>query len=492
MANLVERAGWVQVRVGGNTQEDAELVSNLPNGTILAKDRNNTSGPTSTPPLEFTADLLYLMANISKLTNAHWYLGSSLSLHLSSSLVIIIHAGIPFFSTTPFALEIVEEGQQILGDYLVGFQAGNEPDLYVDHHHRPSVARSRESKKRKTDQICQGYSQYDYFGEIGMLVEQIASDTLIPQKNNLLIVPSVQALWTPESVWNTGIVSSYSSSLYGLAVERQVPLFSPSASGLLTALPGTPTTTAPLCIPALVMHRKTHRISSSTIYRTTTPQTWSRATSTRPSLQLRTGSRSSCSRPTPPRVPASQEFPIRSGRRFGRSTGRLRWHTTISRRRSSTSGDRIHTTIPSRPHPPISPFSVNGQLGRSTTRPSSWPRQWGHIMRHASQILGLSRSVVIRDFELRWGQRLITPCVRPQLAQANSRQQTPKSQQITLFGGWERAKSAQITLFEAPDHTFGPPNHTIAHAFWRGPPPTSPGACTTSPGPLVPPPCGPA
>lgn len=79
MANLVQRAGWVQVRVGGNTQESAELVSSLPNGTILAKDKNNTSGPTSTPPLEFTADLLYLMANISKLTNTHWYLGSSLS-----------------------------------------------------------------------------------------------------------------------------------------------------------------------------------------------------------------------------------------------------------------------------------------------------------------------------------------------------------------------------------------------------------------------------
>jgi hypothetical protein len=75
MANLVERAGWVQVRVGGNSQESAELVSSLPNGTMLAKDTNNTSGPTSTPPLEYTLDLLYTMANISKLTNTHWYLG---------------------------------------------------------------------------------------------------------------------------------------------------------------------------------------------------------------------------------------------------------------------------------------------------------------------------------------------------------------------------------------------------------------------------------
>ena len=80
MSNLVERAGWVQVRIGGNTQESAELVPSLPNGTILAKDYNNTSNPTDTPPLAYTADLLYLMANISKLTNTHWYLGSFLRL----------------------------------------------------------------------------------------------------------------------------------------------------------------------------------------------------------------------------------------------------------------------------------------------------------------------------------------------------------------------------------------------------------------------------
>ena len=78
MANIVERAGWVQVRVGGNTQENAELVPSLPNGTMLAKDYSQASGPTKTPPLEFTADLLYLMANISMLTNTHWFLGLSL------------------------------------------------------------------------------------------------------------------------------------------------------------------------------------------------------------------------------------------------------------------------------------------------------------------------------------------------------------------------------------------------------------------------------
>ncbi|KAI9461990.1 hypothetical protein BJY52DRAFT_1147038 [Lactarius psammicola] len=185
MANIVERVGWVQVRVGGNSQENAELVASLPNGTMLAKDTNNTSGPTSTPPLEYTTDLLYLMANISSLTNTHWYLG------------------IPFFNTTPFSLGIVENGQQILGDHLLGFQAGNEPDLYAAHGHRPTT-----------------YTQFDYFGEVGTLVQQIANDPLIAKKDSLLIVPSVQVTWTPESVWDTGIVASYSSSIHSLAVER--------------------------------------------------------------------------------------------------------------------------------------------------------------------------------------------------------------------------------------------------------------------------------
>lgn len=75
MANIKERVGWVQVRVGGNTQESAELVQSLPNGSTLAKDLSNAFNPTGTPPLAYTSDLLYLMDNISSLTNTRWYLG---------------------------------------------------------------------------------------------------------------------------------------------------------------------------------------------------------------------------------------------------------------------------------------------------------------------------------------------------------------------------------------------------------------------------------
>jgi hypothetical protein len=62
-----------------------------------------------------------MLRNISSLVNVRWYLG------------------VPFNDTSNFRLAIVEQGQQILGDYLIGLQVGNEPDLYAAHGHRPSV-----------------------------------------------------------------------------------------------------------------------------------------------------------------------------------------------------------------------------------------------------------------------------------------------------------------------------------------------------------------
>jgi hypothetical protein len=62
-----------------------------------------------------------MLRNISSLVNARW------------------HLGIPFNDTYNFRLEIAEQGQAILGEYLVGLQAGNEPDLYGSHGRRLSV-----------------------------------------------------------------------------------------------------------------------------------------------------------------------------------------------------------------------------------------------------------------------------------------------------------------------------------------------------------------
>lgn len=43
MSLLKARGGGVQIRVGGNTQDTATMVTSLPNGTILAKGLVNTA-----------------------------------------------------------------------------------------------------------------------------------------------------------------------------------------------------------------------------------------------------------------------------------------------------------------------------------------------------------------------------------------------------------------------------------------------------------------
>ena len=46
------------------------------------------------------------------------------------------------------------------------------------------------------------------------------SDSGIPNKN-MLICPSVATgAWTPENVWDTGFINTYSSYLSALAVEQ--------------------------------------------------------------------------------------------------------------------------------------------------------------------------------------------------------------------------------------------------------------------------------
>lgn len=185
MANLQQRAGAIKIRVGGNTQETATLVESTPDGRILEKDILGVSNPTQTPPLIFTPDVLYMMRNISSFVNARWFLG------------------IPFNDTTNFRLDIVNRGQAILGDYLIGIQAGNEPDLYVRHGHRPP-----------------SYGPFDYVGEIYNLLSALAG----PEHDinrQLLIGPNIATGdWTPEDVWNTGFVDTFSQNLKYLAVEN--------------------------------------------------------------------------------------------------------------------------------------------------------------------------------------------------------------------------------------------------------------------------------
>ncbi|KIM79709.1 glycoside hydrolase family 79 protein [Piloderma croceum F 1598] len=184
MANIRDRAGAIHIRVGGNTQETASMVDSLPNGEILSKDNSDTNNPTKTPPLVFTDDVIYMMANISALVNVYWFMG------------------IPFNDTSDFRLQIAEKGQAILGPYLVGLQVGNEPDLYAKHFRRPA-----------------NYSPAGYFSDFGLLVNAVKADPLITNPN-MLIGPNLAGTWTPEMIWDTGFQNTYQSELSALAVER--------------------------------------------------------------------------------------------------------------------------------------------------------------------------------------------------------------------------------------------------------------------------------
>ncbi len=50
-------------------------------------------------------------------------------------------AGIPFNDTSNFRFQIAEQGEAILGDNLLAFQAANEPDLYGPYVLLPRTAR---------------------------------------------------------------------------------------------------------------------------------------------------------------------------------------------------------------------------------------------------------------------------------------------------------------------------------------------------------------
>lgn len=141
-----------------------------------------------------------MLRNISSHINVRWYLG------------------VPFNDTSNFRLAIVEQGQAILGDYLIGLQVGNEPDLYADHGHRPST-----------------YAPQDYFNDFGLMVNALKQDSLVSDATrSLLIGPSVQVLWTPEQVWATGFIPTYNESLAFLSVERCV--IKPSKDNIITEL----------------------------------------------------------------------------------------------------------------------------------------------------------------------------------------------------------------------------------------------------------------
>lgn len=133
--------------------------------------------------------MVYMMNNISQLVGVKWYLG------------------VPMNDTTHLRLQIAEIGEAILGDNLLGFQVGNEPDLYGRHT----------LGNRSPD-----YSPQDYFTEFGQMMTGINNDAQIPIKSNI-IGPSVTGdQWTPEQVFDTGYLTAYAKNLAYISVEKCV------------------------------------------------------------------------------------------------------------------------------------------------------------------------------------------------------------------------------------------------------------------------------
>lgn len=77
IANIVERAGAIAIRLGGNTQELATLVPELDNHRATAKEDGNTMRTTDTPAVLYTKDLFYMAGNISSLVNVDWFFGKT-------------------------------------------------------------------------------------------------------------------------------------------------------------------------------------------------------------------------------------------------------------------------------------------------------------------------------------------------------------------------------------------------------------------------------
>ncbi|PPR01293.1 hypothetical protein CVT24_006368 [Panaeolus cyanescens] len=189
IANLQERAGGVYIRIGGNTQEFATMVPEdspflLPYHTF-GKTDSGTTQTTKTPAVLYTIDMFYIASNISSLVNVKWFLG------------------IPFNDSVNWRLDIAEYGEEILGDNLLGLQAGNEPDFYETFGRRVAP-----------------YTPADYANEVDNLISVIDNNPRIPRKN-ILVGPSIATgPWTPEQVWETNYIDRFKDRMFSFSVEN--------------------------------------------------------------------------------------------------------------------------------------------------------------------------------------------------------------------------------------------------------------------------------
>ncbi|KAG6863539.1 hypothetical protein C0991_005220 [Blastosporella zonata] len=152
---LLTRSDGVKIRIGGNTQDFTVYVDEIPDGHATFKEKSDLK-----------------------------------------------KTRIPF-NDTNWRLQIAEHSQAILGDNLLGLQAGNEPDYYLNHGHR-----------------TEPYGPPEYFKEFSNLIAAVQNNPSIPIKN-MLIGPSLASgPWTPEQLWETGYIDAFKDSLAAITVEQ--------------------------------------------------------------------------------------------------------------------------------------------------------------------------------------------------------------------------------------------------------------------------------
>ncbi|KZW03384.1 hypothetical protein EXIGLDRAFT_664572 [Exidia glandulosa HHB12029] len=148
MSNLKARGGTPVLRLGGNSQEIAYLVSET--GTGAATIKEDIDG-TRTKRLVYTQGVVEAMRTASDAVGIEWFVGQTMN------------------QTNPPRLEFVELAEQLLGDKLKTIQLGNEPDLY------PNKFRANDGT----------YTPQVYLEEVQSIIDAMKSDSKITSVNKI-------------------------------------------------------------------------------------------------------------------------------------------------------------------------------------------------------------------------------------------------------------------------------------------------------------------
>ncbi|CEL63639.1 hypothetical protein RSOLAG1IB_10917 [Rhizoctonia solani AG-1 IB] len=193
IANVANRGGAVRIRVGGNTQERAILQPDgFPGGEMLIK-TSIGSTTTSTPHVEFSPELIKMLANIANMVKSEIYLGLN------------------FMDLDDISNQVAfaAMAEEMLGSNLHGIALGNEPDLYdrPGHMKRPEP-----------------YTFDQYMNEWGGVASALATD---PRYSNhhMLMGPSTCCQssnpdWNNLALAGAGYLQRFANELKVITVQR--------------------------------------------------------------------------------------------------------------------------------------------------------------------------------------------------------------------------------------------------------------------------------